>query len=177
VAEYTNEQILDVCREIARVASCVCDGEDCGKLLSPRAMKILGAASGTLHPHTTGDNIDYDAPRYERAKKLLMRIQRLRPEGLDVQCLLWAPVAGAEDKVVQEIFNGGPSRWPLNVGAHETDEPMKQVMATGEPVELSPNDHNVTTVLAPVRDSLQDVTGFVEVSAAVPTEFGVQGVG
>jgi len=166
VDEYTNEQIVDVLRDIARVASGVFDGEDCGTLLTERAMKFLAAGAVPGNKYAVGDNIDYDAPRFERAKKLLLRFQRLAPDGLEVQCILWAPVTGTSDKVVQEIFNGGPTRWGLSTDAVDIKPPMKQVMETGEPVELT--DGDVLTVLAPVRDSLQDVAGFIEVSATAP---------
>jgi hypothetical protein len=177
VAKYTSEQIQEAVREIARVAAGVFDGEECGTLLTPRAMEHLAAGAVPGNRFAVGDNIDYDAERFEAAKKLLLRLQRLAPEGLAVQCILWAPVPGADGKVVQEIFNGGPSRWPLSTDAVDLDEPMRQVMESGEPIELPPTEHGVCTVLAPVRNSLQDVTGFIEVSGAVPTEFGVQGIG
>ena len=174
MAEYTSEQIMDALREIARVASGVFDGEDCGTLLTPRAMEYLAAGAVPGNQYAVGDNIDYDAPRFEAAKKLLLRLQRLAPEGLGVQCILWAPVtlrrgsgqAVRTDKVVQEVFNGGPTRWRLSPDAVDIEPPMKQVMEAGEPVELT--DGNVLTVLAPVRNSLQDVTGFIEVSATAP---------
>jgi len=166
VADYTTEQIMDALREIARVASGIFDGEDCGTLLTPRAMDYLAAGAVPGERFAVGDNIDYDAPRFEQAKKLLLRLQRLAPEGLEVQCILWAPVTGTTDKVVQEVFNGGPTRWRLSTDAVDIEPPMKQVMETGEPVELT--DGNVLSVLAPVRNSLQDVTGFIEVSGTAP---------
>jgi len=166
VTDYTTEQIMDALREIARVASGVFDGEDCGTLLTPRAMDYLAAGAVPGERFAVGDNIDYDAPRFEQAKKLLLRLQRLAPEGLEVQCILWAPVTGTTDKVVQEVFNGGPTRWRLSTDAVDIEPPMKQVMETGEPVELT--DGNVLSVLAPVRNSLQDVTGFIEVSGTAP---------
>ena len=166
MADYTTEQTMDALREIARVASGVFDGEDCGTLLTPRAMDYLAAGAVPGERFAVGDNIDYDAPRFERAKKLLLRLQRLAPEGLEVQCILWAPVTGTTDKVVQEVFNGGPTRWRLSTDAVDIEPPMKQVMETGGPVELT--DGNVLSVLAPVRNSLQDVTGFIEVSGTAP---------
>lgn len=166
MTDYTTEQIMDALREIARVASGVFDGEDCGTLLTPRAMDYLAAGAVPGERFAVGDNIDYDAPRFEQAKKLLLRLQRLAPEGLEVQCILWAPVTGTTDKVVQEVFNGGPTRWRLSTDAVDIEPPMKQVMETGEPVELT--DGNVLSVLAPVRNSLQDVTGFIEVSGTAP---------
>ena len=166
MADYTTEQIMDALREIARVASGIFDGEDCGTLLTPRAMDYLAAGAVPGERFAVGDNIDYDAPRFEQAKKLLLRLQRLAPEGLEVQCILWAPVTGTTDKVVQEVFNGGPTRWRLSTDAVDIEPPMKQVMETGEPVELT--DGNVVSVLAPVRNSLQDVTGFIEVSGTAP---------
>ena len=166
MTDYTTEQIMDALREIARVASGVFDGEDCGTLLTHRAMDYLAAGAVPGERFAVGDNIDYDAPRFERAKKLLLRLQRLAPEGLEVQCILWAPVTRTTDKVVQEVFNGGPTRWRLSTDAVDIEPPMKQVMETGEPVELT--DGNVLSVLAPVRNSLQDVTGFIEVSGTAP---------
>jgi len=166
VAEYTTEQIMDGLREIARIASGVFDGEDCGTLLTPRAMEHLAAGAVPGNKYAVGDNIDYDAPRFERAKKLLLRLQRLAPDGLQVQCILWAPVTGTTDKIVQEVFNGGPTRWGLSPDAIDLAPPMNQMMETGRPVELT--DGNVLSVLAPVRNSLQDVTGFIEVSATAP---------
>jgi len=166
VGEYATEQIVDVLRDIARVASGVFDGEDCGTVLTPRAMEYLAAGAVPGNKYAVGDNIDYDAPRFEQAKKLLIRLQRLAPEGLEVQCILWAPVTGTSDKVVQEVFNGGPTRWGLSTDAVDIKPPMKQVMETGEPVEVT--DGDVLSILAPVRDSLQDVAGFIEVSATAP---------
>jgi len=172
VGEYTNEQIVDALRDIGRVASGVFDGEDCGTLLTPRAMEYLAAGADPNNKYAVGDNIDYDAPRFERAKKLLLRFQRLAPEGLEVQCILWAPVANAPGRMVQEVFNGGPTRWGLSIDAVDIKPPMRQVMETGKPVELT--DGDVLTVLAPVRNSLQDVTGFIEVSATGPGRPGTK---
>ena len=166
MAEFTDGQVLEAVREIARVASAVFDGEICGRLLTPRAMDYLAGRVEAAGQFDVGDNIDYDAPLFERAKKLLLRFALLAPEGLEVRCTLWEPVAGRADLMVQSVYNGGPTRWPLKVEAHEAAEPMRRVMQTGQPVELT--DGDMLTVLAPVRDSLQDVTGFIEVSAARP---------
>ena len=163
MTEFTEEKVLGVVREIARVASVLFDGEMCGRLLTGRAMDYLAGRAAGQGKYSLGDNIDYDAPVFERAKKLLLRLCLLAPEPLKVQCTLWEPVTGRADRMVQSINNGGPTRWPLKVEAHEAAEPMRRVMQTGEPVELT--DGKTLTVLAPVRDSLGDVAAVVELTA------------
>ena len=168
MAEFTHQEILAAVRDIARVGSVMFDGEMCGSLLTERAMDYIAGRAAGAGKYSLGDNIDYDDVLFDRAKKLLLRLALLAPEGLKVTCTLWEPVTGCPDRMVQSLYNGGPTRWPLKIDSHEIYEPMRQATQTGRPIELT--DGKTITVLAPVRDSLHDVTGLIEVSAKSPAK-------
>ena len=61
----------------------------------------------------------------------------------------------------------GPSRW-WQWGALHMDPPAEIVQAfeTGEPQTVDPGDGEVLTVVTPVRDSLKETVGVIEVSAS-----------
>ena len=167
MSEFSNHQILEILREIARVASVMFDGELCSRIFTGRAMEWLGKEPDPGDRFAIGDNIDFDASAFEEAKKDLLRLQRLAPEGLEVQCLLWVPVRTRPGTVTVAVFNGGPSRWwhPM-MTYHETTDAMKAALETGYLQEVPPEDSKVLAMLAPVRDSLKEVTGLIEVSAS-----------
>ncbi len=142
------------------------DGELCRQIVTERSWKWMR----DFDPNdrwSSMDNWDLEHAPFIAAKKTLLRLERLAPPGVRVQCLLWVPVPTLPGKATVVIWNGGPSRW-WTWGAIQrglTPE-MKAALKTGELVNLPPGDTDVTTVLAPVRDSLKEVAGFIEVSAS-----------
>jgi hypothetical protein len=169
VAEQNETQIRQTLRQIARTASVMFDGELCHTIITPRCMEWLGKEPDAEDRFAIGDNIDFDAPTFETAKKVLLRLQRLAPEGLAVECCLWVPVTSRPDSVTVAVYNGGPSHWWKWGKAYlPMAEPMRAAMQSGAPLDVPPEDSGLLTVLAPVRDSLKEVTGLIEVSAAAP---------
>ena len=167
MAEHTEQQIRDVLREIARIASVMFDGELCGQIVTDRSWKWMRDFDPDDR-HSPSDNYDVEHAPFVAAKKTLLRLQRLAPEDLPVQCLLWVPVPTLQEQMSVIAWNGGASRWWRWGQQHCATEPeMKAVMETGEAQDVPEAGTGVLTALAPVRDSLKDVAGFIEVSASV----------
>jgi len=166
VAEHTEEQIRGILRQIGRTASIMFDGELCGRIVTERSWKWMRDFD-PKDRFSVSDNYDVAHKPFERAKNTLLRLQRLAPDDLPVQCLLWVPVPTLAGKMTVIVWNGGPSRWWRWANQHLPAEPaMLAAMETAGLTEVPEAGTGVLTVLAPVRDSLKEVTGFVEVSAS-----------
>jgi len=169
MAELGEREVTAVLRDIARVAAVMFDGEMCHDIYSEHGMAWLGRDAPPQDRYAITDNIDFNAPVFEAAKKVLLRLQRLAPAGVkELQCFLWVPVAGRGGAMAAAVYNGGASRWwQPSMTWLEAPEPLRRAMETGEPVELGDDGSGVATILAPVRDSLKEVAGLIEVSAVV----------
>ncbi len=166
MARLSPQRIRQSLRDIARVASVMFDGELCGQVVTDRSWKWM-ADFDPDDRWSAHDNFDYEHEPFVAAKKLLLRLERLAPPGLRVSCSLWTAVPTLPDRATCVIQNGGPARWQRFSDLHHPLHPaMRAALQTGQPQEVPPEDSGVLTVLAPVRDSLKEVAGFIEVSAS-----------
>jgi hypothetical protein len=166
VAKRDEKQIRDVLGQIARTASVMFDGESCHQIVTERSWKWMRDfdPSDRWSPH---DNYDVEHAPFIAAKKTLLRLQMLAPEDLPVQCILWQPVPTLEGKWTVAIWNGGPSRWWTWGGLHVDPAPeIVKAFQSGEPQDVDPGDGEVLSVVTPVRDSLKEIVGVIEVSAS-----------
>lgn len=147
--------------EVARTASVMVDGDLCRRIVTPRGLEYLTKKHPT-DQWIGSDNFDVRHEPYIRTKKTLIRLARLAPFPCDVN--LWMPVEQDPSRVHVLIRNANEmSQFWIWGAMHQPLEPeMKKVLATGERVTVKRRPGWIS-VLAPVRDSLDDVIGFVEV--------------
>jgi len=161
-------RVLAEMRRLARIGEIMVDGELAGRIVTPLASHYI-ANPHPKHPHMSGDYYDVDHAAFLAMKKTLLRLERL----VDFPCntALWMRVAGAPEWVTAVIQNGRLHRYyRFGEGRRKPEGEMAQCLASGRVVEapLAGSDKYLT-VLAPVRDSLGDVVGCVEFTAAYPT--------
>jgi hypothetical protein len=149
--------------EAARVASVMVDGDVCRRIVTARAMDYL-LRTDPKDRFLAGDNYDVNAQAFDSVKKTLIRLSRLLPFPADAN--LWMPVPGHPDKVRIVIRNANELSqfWPWGALYQEIVPEMKTVIETGRRLTVARKPGWVS-VLAPVRDSLGDIVGLVEVAS------------
>ena len=157
------EDIARQLDEVARVASVMVDGDLCRRIMTPRAVEFLNKKD-PKDPWVASDNFDVNHEPYIRAKKTLMRLARLVNFPCDVN--LWMPVPTDPPRIQVLIRNVNEMSQFWSFGAlHQPVEPeMQKVLSKGERVTVT-RKPGFVSVLAPVRDSLDDIVGLVEVVA------------
>jgi len=158
------EKTLD---EIARMATIMIDGDVCQRIVTPRALAHM------LHPDPrdewqAGDNYDVNDQAFIQTKKTLIRLAMIAPYPVDVN--LWMPVPTTQDiqVVIRNKYNL-TQFWNGHL-QQAMPAPMQQVLKTGNRVTVT-DKPGMISVLAPVRNSLGEIIGLVEVaSSATPPE-------
>jgi hypothetical protein len=148
---------------VAEIAAGILDGEEVKRIVSEQAMHYIANPDPNFI-YLSGDYFDVDQELFLRNKKLLLRLERLGK--VTMNGALWVPVPGQE--AVTLALHNGPYHRYYNFGMERLASPpeMKEVLEAGKVVSVSPSgDKNLATVLAPVRDSLGDVVGVVELTA------------
>ncbi|MHC4915549.1 MAG: hypothetical protein ACYTGB_08655 [Planctomycetota bacterium] len=165
MARPTQKKVTEGLRETARIAAAMVDGDVLKRVISERAMHHLKNPDPKFR-HMAGDYYDVDHASFLLAKKTLLRLQRL----VDFPCdsSLWQVVPGKEDHVTLVVQNGSLHRYyQWAESTHEMPAEMRECVSGGE-VTVAPEDGDRITVLAPVRDSLGDVVGLVELTSPNP---------
>jgi hypothetical protein len=153
-------------QEIARVATIMIDGDVCQHIVTQRALEHM-LHSDPRDEWQAGDNYDvHDAP-FIQTKKTLIRLAMLAPYPVDVN--LWMPVPTTQD--IQVVIR---NKYDLSQFWNgELDQPMPpemhEVLQSGKTLTIQKSP-GIISVLAPVRNSLNQIVGLVEVvsSAAAP---------
>jgi hypothetical protein len=156
VARYSRE--LD---EIGRIASVMMDGDVCQRIVTPRALGFL-LRNTSPDKWADADNYDVNDAAFIATKKTLIRLSKLAPYPVDVN--LWMPL-NADRSIVHIVIrnrNEISQFWQWGQLRQSTPEPMRGVLATGQRATVTSRPGFVS-VLAPVRNSLGDVVGLVEV--------------
>ena len=147
--------------EVAKVASVMVDGDVCERILTPRAISHFLKVD-PRDQWAAADNFDVNHEAYILVKKTLIRLGRLGPPHTDVN--LWMPVPGDASRVHILIRNANEISqfWKWGDLHQPVSEEMKRVLTTGrqETVTRSPG---FISVLAPVRNSLDEIVGLAEV--------------
>ena len=154
-------------RELARIAAVMVDGDEAGRILTKKALYHLEHPDPDYR-HMVGDYYDVEHAPFLRTKKTLMRLARL----VDFACdtTLWLKVGEGRDLLTVATHNGPLSRWyRFGAGTAQADEDLARCLETGKCIVLGAGDPDLPlTALAPVRDSLGEVVGLVELSASHP---------
>jgi hypothetical protein len=168
-APAAQEKSLD---EVARVATIMIDGDVCQHIVTARALEHM-LKNDPRDEWQAGDNYDVNNDAFIQTKKTLIRLAMLASYPVNVN--LWMPVPGTQD-IQLVIFN----KYNLSQFAGSEDNleqsmppEMQQVLKTGTRLTVT-RQPGMLSVLAPVRNSLGDIVGLVEVvaSTAPPAQGG-----
>lgn len=146
---------------VAQVASVMVDGDVCQRIQTARSAKSM-LTRDPRDPWRASDDFDVNDAEYNQTKKTLMRLAKLCPSACDVN--LWMPVPANPPRVQILIRNVHEMSqfWKWGELHQAMPAEMKQVLDKGERVTVR-GKSGMVSVLAPVRDSLGDVVGLVEV--------------
>lgn len=153
-------------RELGRVAEAMVDGELAVRIVSDRSAHYIA------HPHPkyrfmTGDYYDVDHASFLLMKKTLLRLEKLAP--VPCNSALWVRVKGAKDVITPVVQNGRLHRYySFGESGRKLEGDLARCMKSGQLFVAPAAGSDYLTVLAPVRDSLGDVVGCVELTAANP---------
>ncbi|QOY85633.1 hypothetical protein [Paludibaculum fermentans] len=148
---------------VARTATVMVDGDICLRIQTERSRGFM-FKEDPKDPYLASDNYDVEHEAFTRTKKTLIRLSRLCPLACDVN--LWLPLDASKSRVQVMIRNVHEmsSFWKWGVLHQPMPPEMKRVLDTGERVTVSGPGGKVS-VLAPVRNSLDDIVALVEVVA------------
>ncbi|MCW5980609.1 MAG: hypothetical protein KIT09_21195 [Bryobacteraceae bacterium] len=149
--------------EVARVASVMVDGDVAKRIVTDRAIESIMKVD-KRDPYIASDNYDVHHEPFLHTKKTLIRLSRLVDFPCDVN--LWMPLPTTPPRVHIVIRNANEmSRfWQWGALHQEMFPPMKEVFEKGKRVAVADKPGWIA-ILAPVRDSLGDIVGLVEVVA------------
>lgn len=156
---------LETLGRVARIASIIVDGDEASRIIKEDSMFAL-VHDQPEYRFLALDRYRVDIDTCMRMKKLLLRIEQL--EETEYCCSLWVPVP-ATDLVTLALQNGNMNRYyDFGQKVLAIPEPMQRCMTGKEPVFLTPDDErSVATVLAPVYNSLEEVSAVLELSSAI----------
>lgn len=147
--------------EIAKVATVMVDGDVCQRIVTERALEHM-SHQDPRDEYAAGDNYDVNDGAFIAVKKTLIRLAALAEYPVDVN--LWMPVDKNRQRVHIVIRNRYEMSQFWEWGALEQPmfPPMRTVLDTGKRLAVQQKP-GYFSVLAPVRNSLGDVVGLVEV--------------
>ena len=159
-------RILDDLAKVARVAEAMIDGELAMRIITDRAAHYI-ANPNPQHRFLSSDYYDVDHAGFLLMKKTLLRLETLA--GFACNATLWIRVKET-DLITAVVQNGQLHRyWTFGEEGRKPEGELAACLSTGR-ITPAPVDgsEDFLTVLAPVRDSLGDVVGCVEVTTAHP---------
>ena len=160
-------RVLDALAQVARVAEVMIDGELAMRIITDRATHYI-VNPNPQHRFLSGDYYDVDHDSFLLMKKTLLRLERLA--SFPCNATLWVRVRGADNLITAAVQNGQLHRyWRFGEDGRKPDGELAQCLSSGQ-ITPAPADgsEDFLTVLAPIRDSLGDVVGCVELTAAHP---------
>lgn len=147
--------------QVAQVATAMLDGDVCVRIETTRSAGFV-TKHDPRDPWRAGDNYDVNDGAFTQTKKTLIRLSQLCPTVCDVN--LWAPLPAKPERVQILIRNAHEISQFWNWGDLNQDMPpeMKRVLSAGTRVEVRRRPR-MTSILAPVYNSLGDVVAIAEV--------------
>jgi hypothetical protein len=152
---------------IADVVTVIMDGDDCRSIVTERAEDWMHRKN-LRGRFDASDNYDVHFEPFRRNKKLLIRLGMLAD--FPVSCTLWLRSRKQPDKIhcVIRQKQDWSRYYRFGTLLQDVRQEMRPVLDDGRRVTLSNGRRDLCTVLTPVKDSLGDVVGFVEVCARPP---------
>jgi hypothetical protein len=160
-------KVLNELGEVARVAEVMIDGDLAQRIITNRAAHYI-VNPNPQHRFLAGDYYDVDHANFLLMKKTLLRLERLA--SFPCSATLWVRVKGSDHLITVAVQNGQLHRyWRFGEDGRKPEGEMATCLSAGK-ITLAPIDgsNDYLTVLAPVRDSLGDLVGCVELTAAHP---------
>jgi hypothetical protein len=147
--------------EIARVATIMVDGDVCQRILTARALQSIFRVD-PRDQFADSDNYDVNDEAFIRTKKTLMRLTRMVDYPVDVN--LWMPLDAKPPRIHIVIRNRYEMSqfWPWGKLHQDMIPEMQSVLSSGQRVAVKQKPGFIS-VLAPVRNSLNNIVGLVEV--------------
>jgi hypothetical protein len=147
--------------EIGRVATIMVDGDVCQRILTKRALEHM-LKKDPRDQYADGDNYDVDDEAFIRTKKTLIRLAMLSDSQVDVN--LWMPLPADPPRIHIVIRNRYEMSqfWEWGKLHQEMFPVMRTTLGTGRRITVK-DKPGFISVLAPVRNSLGEITGLVEV--------------
>lgn len=147
--------------DVARIATVMIDGDVCTHIQTKRSIEYT-SKKDPRDPWIASDNYDVNDGPFIQTKKTLMRLAQLCPTACDVN--LWMRVPSRLDRIQIVIRNVHEISQFWKWGDMDQAMPaeMNRVLETGERVTVR-QKAGITSVLAPVYDSLGNVVALVEV--------------
>lgn len=146
---------------VARVASAMVDGDVATRIQTPRSSASM-LRTDNRDPWAASDNYDVDHAAYIATKKTLMRLASLCSSACDVNLWLPLPTNPPRIQVVIRNVHEMSQFWTWGALHQEMPAEMRRVLDSGERVTVARRP-GMVSVLAPVRGSLGDIVGLVEV--------------
>lgn len=147
--------------DVARIATVMIDGDVCTHIQTKRSIEYM-SKKDPRDPWIAADNYDVNDGPFIQMKKTLIRLAHLCPAACDVN--LWMRVPSRPDRIQIVIRNVHEMSQFWKWGDMDQAMPpeMKRVFDKRERVTVRVKP-GMTSVLAPVYDSLGDVAALVEV--------------
>ena len=160
-ARKPSSTLIASIESIARTASVMVDGDVCERILTPRARQFL-LRNPSRDQWAAADNYDVNEQAFTLTKKTLMRLALLVDYPVDVN--LWMPL-NQDGTLIHVVIRNRfemSQFWTWGALSQPTPEPMRRVLENG--LALSVQDKpGFVSVLAPVKNSIGDIVGLVEV--------------
>jgi hypothetical protein len=147
--------------EIARVATIMVDGDVCQRIVTARALESIFRVD-PRDRFADGDNYDVNDEAFIGTKKTLMRLSQIADYPVDVN--LWMPLPAKPARIHVVIRNRYEMSqfWPWGKLHQDMIPEMQSVLSSGKRIAVK-RKPGFISVLAPVRNSLNDIVGLVEV--------------
>jgi len=151
--------------EIARIATAMVDGDACQAIVTPRALSFM-AKKDPRDPWADADNYDVNDAPFTAVKKTLIRLSTLADFPLDVN--LWMPLPGTVPRIQIVVRNRNELSqfWEWGKLTQEMFPEMRTVLITGKRITVKQRP-GLISILSPVRNSLGEIAGLVEVVARI----------
>jgi hypothetical protein len=155
-------------QSIAKVATVMVDGDACQRIVTSRALDYM-LRNPSRDRWADADNYDVNDAAFLATKKTLIRLSKLAVFPVDVN--LWMPVKQDLSQVHIVIRNRYEMSqfWPWGKLFQDTPAPMLAVLREGTTTTVE-GKNGFLSVLAPVRNSLDEIVGLVEVVTKMPLD-------
>jgi hypothetical protein len=149
--------------ELARLATIMVDGDLCQRIVKPQSIREMFQPN-PRDKWSASDNYNVDQPAYIQTKKTLIRLAKTVDFPVDLNLWMLLPKPNKIHIVIRQS-NEISQFWTWGTFFQDMHPAMKKVVDTGQRVTVSEKP-GLTSILTPVKNSLGDIVGIIEVAAA-----------